>query len=229
MTTVREEQQQERADQVERAVKGEREKFDDVTALETDPERTLEHRTPGFRRIRTKWSGEDGQIVRHVLQLVESELVRDFADAYQLMNRLLEIVREPEHVNGEIKTDLHGFTIWKRDEFGDFVEDWTKLGIKQRELFLFQLTTRLVAWEQQAADSWGEAMLSKATWEERFAKCFDDPPGRLTVEDRTQKGRLGSMDERYFAITRSLYSRKAEALVRSMERLCQRLKDVMGV
>lgn len=70
-------------------------------------------------------------------------------------------------------------------------------------------------------------MFSKAQWEERFALAFNDTTagGRKTDEAMTQKARAGSRDERYFAIFESLYSRKADALVRSLERLGQRLKD----
>jgi hypothetical protein len=38
---------------------------------------------------------------------------------------------------------------------------------------------------------------------------------------------MEAADERYFAIFESVLSRKADAIVRSMERLSQRLKDVM--
>jgi hypothetical protein len=47
------------------------------------------------------------------------------------------------------------------------------------------------------------------------------------VEDRTQNGHLGAREERYLAIFLAARSRKAEALVKSMDRIGQRLKDTI--
>jgi hypothetical protein len=85
----------------------------------------------------------------------------------------------------------------------------------------------MFGWEQRAADAWGEAMFAKAQWEERFAIDYD-APFTGTIEDRTAKGNIGAREERYFAIFLSLYSRKADAVVRSLALLGQRLKDSMA-
>lgn len=54
---------------------------------------------------------------------------------------------------------------------------------------------------------------------------FISPTGRVTVEERTQRGRVYAAEDRYHAIFRSAVNRSAEALVRSMELIGQRLKD----
>ena len=91
---------------------------------------------------------------------------------------------------------------------------------------MVDLTINLVFWEQRAADAWGESMFAKASWEERQAIGYDAPT-RGTVDDRHAKGTIDSREERYFAILQAYRSRKADAMVRSMERLAQRLKDSM--
>lgn len=197
--------------------------------VEVHEDRTKEMKTPGFARMRTDWDGPDSTTVQSVRGIVDNRVLANFADAFALMNEVYDIVRDPEAdpATGEVVKDKFGFPLWRRTNTGAFVEDFTKLSSSQKEDLLFKITTRIFEWEQSAADAWGEAMFAKAQWEEAFAVSFDAPVGRLTIEDRTQRGRLGSRDERYFAVFLSLYSRKADAIVRSMQLLGQRLKDTL--
>lgn len=192
-------------------------------------DRTRELRTPGFSRMRTEWEGNDAIVVAHVMGQADNLLLMNFADAFGVMHELYEIVREPvcDENTGLILKDAHGFTVWKRSPSGVWIEDYSRLGHKEKQHLLFQITTRIFEWEQKAANAWGEAMFAKAMFEERFAATFQSTPGtKPTVDDRTQFARGSSTEERYFAIFQSLYSRKAEALVRSLTLLGQRLKDV---
>ncbi len=183
--------------------------------------------TPGFARMRTEWRGPEGEVVRGAIRAVDDRIVETFADAYALMHEVFEVVRQPQvNLDGEAIVDRFGFPVWKRTPAGGWVEDWTQLTPRQRENFLFQITTRLFDWEQRAADIWGEAMFARVQWEEQFAIKFDAPMSG-TEADRTAVGRTGSIDERYFALYVSLYSRKADALVRTMSLLGQRLKDAL--
>lgn len=203
---------------------------DHPTEVDTAPDRTREFKTPGFSRMRTDWSGPDAAQVAALKGIVEGRILQLFPDAFVIMNEVYNLVREHEvdEQTGEIKTDRHGFPIWKRHPSGAFVEDFTVLTLGQKEDLLFRITTRLFDWQQTRADLWGEAMFAKAQWEEAMAIGFDEPPGRLTVDDRTHKGRLHSREERYFGIFLSLISRRADAVVNSMELLGQRLKDSLS-
>lgn len=194
-----------------------------------DIDRTKTFRTPGFSRMRVDWSGDDAPIVANAKSAVEGRIIRNFADAYEVLNDIYEIIRVSElDRDGSIKQDHFGFTIWAKKPNGSFDEDFTRLTQRQKEDFLFRITTRLFDWEMRAADAWGEAMLAKAQWEEKFAIGYAsmvDLTSKSTVEDRTQHGRLDSRDERYLAIFFSWYSRRADAIVRVMTLLSQRLKD----
>lgn len=186
-------------------------------------------RAPAFQRMRLDWRSEDRVVLTGAQAAVRGRLTVIFEDAYDTMGRVYDIVRTPERdlATGEIKTDQFGYPIWARGPTGSFDEDWTRLGERQKEALLFEITTRLFEWTQRAADIWGEAMLAKAQFEERFAIDYDKPMTG-TVDDRKAVGTAGSMDERYFALFVSTLSRKADGLVRSMELLAQRLKDSMA-
>jgi hypothetical protein len=194
-----------------------------------DLDRTKETKTPGFSRMRTEWSPHDVPVIEAIRNIVDKQITQVFIDAYEVMNDLYTIVREPEvdESTGEILTDRFGYARWKTKPTGEFIEDYSLLGHKEREDFVFRIATRLFDWRQKAADLWGDAMFAKAQWEEAMAIGFDEPEGRLTIDARTHKGRLYSRDARYFAIFQSLLSRRADSVVKSMEeielRLSQRL------
>jgi YD repeat-containing protein len=190
------------------------------------PDRTRRFTHVNFSRMRTEWKPEDKIKLQEVGRLADVALARAFPEAVWLLERLYGIVREKLVTSdGVVVKDTAGRTRWKRDENGFMIEHWDRLGDAQREEILDELTVHLVEWAQQAAVMWGSAMFAKGIWEEKFAWGYTtyEAPGRKTIDDRTQAGHLASMEERYFSIFQSMLSRRADALVRSLERLYDRL------
>lgn len=196
-------------------------------AVDIDPDRTRETATTGFARMRTDWRPGDSAEILGIVQQAQGIIHRTFPDVYLIMNELWELVRNPvvNVSSGEIKTDVFGWPEWEKLPSGAYREDYTRLTAREKEDFLLRITTGLLEWEQKASTSWLEAMLAKGRWEEAMATGFIAPTGRATVEERTQRGRAHAAEDRYHAIFRAAVSRSAEQLVRSMERLGQRLKD----
>ena len=194
-----------------------------------DVEREEWFRAPGFQRMKTAWEGEDKRQMDRVQNVIDTTVLEIFADAYAVMSDLYDLVREPMVAEGgEIQTDPHGFTMWARNPLtGSYVEDWSMLTTRQREDFLFRITTSLFDWEQRSADLWTKAMFSKGMFVERFSIQYDAPIAG-TIDDRNAKGNVEAAEERYFALMNSAVSRKADALVRTMTNLQLRLKDVLG-
>lgn len=222
-----------RTGQIRRALADmDRDGADEPTEVDIDPDRTMETRTPTWSRMRTRvaWNDPDAQVVRDLQFYADQVIRREFDEAYNVQAELFLIVREPEvdYETGEIVHDeTTGLPVWRRTPHGAVIEDWTRLGYRKRDELLYRITAHLFEWEQQAATEWGNAMFAKGMWEEAFANAFiaDVEGMRDTIDARTQQGRSASMEERYRAIFRALVSRKAEAIVRSMSLLAQRLKD----
>lgn len=202
--------------------------FAEPAQTQLPEERQRKFRTVGFSRMRTDWGPEEKLMMNRVTRLVEKRFEEMFADAEYILYSMLNTVREPVLENGgSIKQGPDGLPIWRRNPTGTFVEDWSKLTSKERESYLFQITTGIYLWEQRAADVWGEAMLAKAAWEDQFSIGYESLPGtKPTIDDRTARARLESRDEKYFALYVSWLSRKADSLVRTMTLISQRLKDV---
>jgi hypothetical protein len=184
------------------------------------PDRTRRFTHTNFQRMRTDWPAEDKIKLQEIGRLADQVIAARFADAWWLLERLYRVVREPMVTSdGEVIKDLAGHIKWKRNEHGFYIEDWSRLGDEQRSDFMHELTIHMFEWTQQAAMMWGSAMFAKGIWEEAFAFGYTAPRGKLTIDDRTQFGHLQSIEERYFSIFQSVLSRRADALIRSLERL----------
>lgn len=216
----------------EQFVREESREADRTPEIDLHDDRTQEFSHLGLSRMRLSWRDEDAQAVAGLHQMIENVILEHFGSAYQIMNDLYEIVREPKFnpETGVIETDEHGWTVWQRGESGTFVEDYSRLGSKEVKDFLFKITTRLFQWEQDAARLWGDSMFAKAVWEQALAQGYQDSrlQGARTVEDRTQAARVHAREDRLFGIFQSIISRRADAVVRSMQLLSQRLKDVLA-
>jgi hypothetical protein len=193
-----------------------------TVGMEVEPHRDRLVR-PYFQRMRTEWNSDQKMVLQRVHHRVEKQIQEVFAEAFDIMIELYDVVRTRV-------VDVDADDVWEKTSSGAYREDWGKLTHKQRERFLFLITTRLFTWEQQAAGLNFEAVFAKAEWEQSFATGYESLPGtRPTIEDRTSRARLTSQDDYYFALMRTYFSRRADAVVRSMSGLAQRLKDVHTV
>lgn len=200
----------------------------DIEEASLDTERQRVFSSLSFSRMRTTWRPEEAAAISRMHEAVDQAMEDRFPDAYELMYDVYNEVREVEaDEDGEVQVDAHGLPLWKRTAGGGYVEDWSRLTLRYREDLIYRITTRIFAWQQDAADLWGEAMMAKALWQESFSHHFESEQGRSTVDARTARGNVGSAEDRYYAVYVSLLSKKADALVRSMELLGQRLKDTM--
>lgn len=216
--------------QADAALRKEIDEADNPGEVRVHEDHTRENRTPGFTRMRTDWHGPEKAQVDSLRGIVDGRIMTLFPDAFVVMADLFEIVREPvfNQATGEPILDPRGMVVWARNENGAFIEDYSRLGLREREDLLFRITSNLFEWQQTRADLWGDAMFAKAQWEEAFSDGFINTPGtRPTVDDKTNRARSHATDERYFAIFQTLMSKKADAVVQSMELLGQRLKDVL--
>jgi|SRR5882757_4581669 len=179
--------------------------------------------TPSFRRMRTDWLSPDRDTISQMRTAIDMVIQQRFWDWYELRYRIYDLVREREVG----KVDEHGLPVWKRNADGGYVEDWSKVTGREREDWLYRITTAMSGWEETTANLWGEALFAKAHFEEAFSAGYEelDNP-RATIEDRTARARMRAAEHRYFAVYKSYLSRRADMVVKSAERLGQRIKDL---
>lgn len=216
----------------EEATEEQVEDYGQPVAVELPEERATKFRTQGLSRIRTDWQPEDQVVVQRVQTLTEQRLGEEFADLYGVLYELYDIVREKktDPHTGAVIRDNDGLPEWRVRRNGNYIENWENLSKKQVSNFLFTITTSLIMWSQRAANIWLESMVAKTDWEIAFSEGFESikpiSATKPTVQDREARGKLDSKEEKYFALYQTYYSKRAEALVRYMELLGQRLKDV---
>lgn len=224
------------SDQVERALE-EAGRPDDPAAerpLKPDvpPDRTRQFTHTSLSRMRTGWAGDDSARLAEVRATADDIIKAEFRVAFAVMERIYRHVRSPvvNEETGEVRTYPDGTPVWELDELGAPVEHWGSISGSDRAALRFTIGAWLFEWELKAADTWADAMFAKVQWEEKFARGFIALPGmqvsgKPTIDDRTQWGHQFSAEERYFAVFRSVLSRKADVVVRSMNRLLRLLDD----
>lgn len=180
-----------------------------------------------FSRMRTDWSGDDAHLLHRVEAFVDEQIAELFGDAHAAVFEMWDTVRTQavDQDSGELRFHEDGSPVYVMLEGGGYQEDWTRLGYEQRQNLLFTIVTNLFRWEQIASQLWFEAMYAKFRWTVADARAYDEAKG--TIEARTARANLLSDDERMFALLRTYISRRADAVVRSLQRIEQRLKDVI--
>ena len=186
-------------------------------APDIPPDRTRRFRTVNFSRMRTRWPQEDGIAIAEIQAQVERELNDRFKQAIDVRNRIWLCVRLPLLRDGEPVLGTYGYPQWESHPNGTPVEDWSQLTDRQRDDFIHEIAIWMYEWELAAVELWSQAMYAKGKWEEQFAIGYLAPPGKLTIDDRTQEGTIVSVEERYHAIYLSTLSRGADAIVRAMK------------
>lgn len=197
--------------------------IEQATAPIEDESSVRKFRTPGFHRMKVDFSEEERIVVQSQIERAEDWLRRDFPEAFHILQQVYEIVRNQVIIEGEALLDKRGEPVWSKTTTGHIYEDYSRLTMKQRESFLFQITTWLFVWEQMASNVWTEAMFARVAWEEKHAIDYDAPRNK-TMGERDALAKKGAIDERYFAVFLAGYSRKAEALVRTMRTMAQRME-----
>lgn len=207
---------------------------DEPLTPDIDPDRARGFTRTNYSRtarMRHDWLEEDGTVVQGLAEMADGIIHREFPGIFLILSEIWGIAREPvvNEITGEIETDMYGWPLWKKLPSGAYIEDYSKLTDREKEGFMLSITMNLLEWRLRV-DNWKRmpAMLARARWEEAMAEGFVAPTGRVTVEERTQRGRLYSADHRYFGIFQAEVSRAAEHLVDGMELLGQRLKDSLA-
>lgn len=176
---------------------------------------------PNWSRMRRTWLPDDAYVIDEIMMEADRIVRNTFPVAFTLMDRIYRTARFPK---ADEQTGLKliapgGGPVWETDEDGLPVEDWTRVGDRDRDDWLWVITTHLFEWEQQQQRMWGRSMFAKGKWEETFARFFQSGNAGPTVDDKTQYGQSSAMESRYFGIFQGLLSRQSDALVKSMVRI----------
>lgn len=185
--------------------------------------------TPAFSRMRTDWNSADWKIVDSMHKAVDQMVQEHYGDLLEIILDLYDTVREVEvGPGGVVKYDDDGLPSYKRTPSGGYAEDWARLTRREMESALFRISVNLFRWEQHAERLRAEALIGKAQFEEAFSRGYEEiQDDKATIDARTARGRIRSAEYRYRAVYLSYLSRRSDAAVRSIERLGQRLKDVL--
>jgi hypothetical protein len=199
-------------------------------SVETPGDRETRFKFRGMARMPTRFKEDDRIMMIRVHKVVRQQIEAKFQDLIDLTYHILSQVRVMRrNEDGSVVPDENGYPTWERTETGSFIEDWSVFRGREREKYIFQISTNIIEWDRLSTEAWAEAMFAKARWREEFSDgyiSFKADGKRDRIEDREAAATLAASEDYYFAILASYYSRMAENLVRDVRELGQRLKDV---
>lgn len=80
-----------------------------------------------FTKISFSWQPEDRAILERIRVSAEALVEEGFADLITAIDTFYLELRVPEQKNGIVVRDTAGRTVWKTDETGKIIEDWSQL------------------------------------------------------------------------------------------------------
>lgn len=192
---------------------------DDPVDVQLPEERRVQFERTGFARMKLEWDPDDQIMMGKIHRAVDRMVDENFGDLLVTMYEIYDRVREPiETPEGKD---------WKRNPTGSYVEDWSVFTGKERTNLIYRLQMSIVDWTRRSEEVRAEALFAKANWEEAFAIGFESLKStRSTVQDRENRARLESRQQRYFALYINYYSRVVEGYVRNMESLLLRVSQI---
>lgn len=92
-----------------------------------------------FTKISFSWQPEDRAILERIRISSEALVEEGFADLIGSIDNFYLELRIPEQKNGIVVKDTAGRTVWKTDEAGKVIEDWSQLTGQDLEYTLTSL------------------------------------------------------------------------------------------
>lgn len=165
-------------------------------------------------RIRIEMSDEDRQALDRVKGQIDSDIAHQYAQVFAIEQRLLESVRV-QRPDGT----------FVRNPDGTFVEDWSKVTIPEMERFLQEASAWAFFSSQQAIDAYAEAVFTKYLYDDAYDEEYSRQL-RGTINDKVAVAKRRTQDERWLALYKSLYHKRAQEVVKRLDEHVRRVERI---
>lgn len=172
--------------------------------------------------IRPRLSLELGEDDRRDLEYIESEIQRqilkDYAKAFSIESRMLEKVRvrRPAAAGGGYVTNPDG----------SYVEDWSQVTYHDMELFVQEASAWTFFLSQSVIDDYAEAVFAKYSYDDAYSDAY----GAIltgTIADKQAKASRRTQKERWVALYKTLYFKRAKTVVDELDKHVRRVEGIM--
>lgn len=162
-----------------------------------------------------KMDEEDEADMLFIEQAINDQLRKEYAQAFALEAQLLAKVRV-------LTPDK---TAWVQNADGSFLEDWSRITLSDMEMFIQAASAEAFFSSQKVVDSYAEAVFAKFAYEDDY----DTEYARIligTINDKTSKAKRRTQKQRWVALFKTLYYKKAKEVVDRLDNHVRRVERI---
>jgi hypothetical protein len=167
-------------------------------------------------KLTLDWEDDDKADIEYVMGKVDKSVHNQFAQVFDVENKLLMKVRT-QLPNGQ----------WLMSSDGSYVEDWSQVSEKDMELFIQEAAAWLFFYNQDVIDAYAEAVFAKYTYDDAYDSEYS---GQLTgtVGDKTARAKRRTQSERWLALYKTIYYKKAQGILDGLDQHVRRVERIFA-
>lgn len=129
-----------------------------------------------FEKIQYTWKYEDKNALTQLRAASERAFIDLFASSLKVVDDLYAQARIYE-VNdaGQVIVDHEGRYVWKRDEHGEYIEDWKQLNGQDIEACLLDLLKIKMETSRRVSTLFLEAVFAKYSFDDDWREAYEKP------------------------------------------------------
>lgn len=164
-------------------------------------------------KIAIEMGEQDKADLDFILNEIDRQIRREYSQAFALESGLLAKVRS--QANG----------MWLQNPDGSFVEDWSRIDLKTMENFIQAASAEAFFATQKVIGNYAEAVFAKYTYDD----AYEDEYVRIlhgTINDKTAKAKRRTQKERWIALYKTLYYKRAKEVVDKLDAHVRRVERI---
>lgn len=181
-----------------------------------------------YQKIRYDWRSEDKNALSQLRAAADKVLGYTFRDVVRILDNFYETFRVPELNSAGLPIlDDKKRWVWKKNELGQYIEDFSQVNGQDIEKALFDLQRTKVEISQATSQLYLEAVFAHYVMKDEYHDKYESLL-EGTVGDRTARANRETKESKYFSFFRyylwqraSTFEKEITELMRLLERIRQ--------
>lgn len=178
-------------------------------------------------RIRFGWRPEDKLVMEQIKSGAEAAYDDLYRETFGVIDDFYEVVRVPRMHNGHVIKDHNGRTVWEVDQYGNIVQDYSKLTGQDIDTALFKLQEIKFYIAPKLNELLLGAIYAKHLYDDAHADAYSSVV-EGTVGDREARASRDARQDKYAAFFRFWIYSQGDTFMKelnSLQRLLDRTRD----
>lgn len=168
-------------------------------------------------KIKIDLEEEDKANLDYIQNSIEERVRSEYAQAFAIENMLLAKVRTrlaPSLGDG-----------WVMNPDGSYVEDWSKITTHDMESFIQEASAWAFFSSQNVISSYADAVFAKFSYDDAYDSAYS---AQLTgtIGDKSAKAKRRTQQERWVALYKTLYYKRAKEIVDRLDQHVRRVERI---